>query len=124
MNELTIEQGNKIIALFMELNKGIDSPNVYAINGPIVTPLSLKYHSSWNWLIPVVEKIESIHTDFDGRFGVHIVSNSCSIISTKLNTTRTNPHHSYFNEVTDNAKILATWKAVLQFITWYNQQNQ
>lgn len=80
------------------------------------------FEEDWNLLMPVVEKIEATHTEFDGYFGVHISSNGCSIVSTRLNTSRTNPHYSYFNDVTHETKLSSTWYAVIQFIKWYNSQ--
>lgn len=84
----------------------------------------LQYNTSWDWLMPVVEKIESIWDDFHGYFGVHISSNSCCIQGTKLNTTIENPHYAYFNEVVADTKIQATWQAVTGFIQWYNNNTQ
>ena len=84
----------------------------------------LKYHSSWNWLMPVVEKIESIYDEFHGYFGVHISSNSCCIQGTKLDTRPGKEHYAYFNEVVLSNKKEATHIAVYQFIQWYNKQKE
>lgn len=49
---------NKLIAEFM----GVDQVDIdYAIN----EHGQLKYHSSWDWLMPVVEKIYSLDADID-----------------------------------------------------------
>jgi hypothetical protein len=82
----------------------------------------LQFHASFDWLMPVVEKIERIYDDFHGYFGVYISSNSCTIQGTNLRTTPDNPHYAYHNEVTLNTKIESTWYAVVQFIKWYNTQ--
>lgn len=84
----------------------------------------IKYHSSWEWLMPVVEKIESIYDSFHGYFGVHISSNSCCVQGTKLDTRPGKEHYAYFNEVVHETKIRAAHYAVYQFITWFNQQKQ
>ncbi len=83
-----------------------------------------KYHTNWQWLIPVVEKIESIHDDFHGYFGVHITSNSCAIQGTKLNTSIENPHYAYFAEWHGTTKIEATYIAVVNWIRWWNQKQK
>jgi len=70
---------------------------------------SFKYHSSWDWLIPVIEKIgeqpslgDAPHpTDF--RVGIY------SNIIRKLQELR---------------GILPVHQAVVEFIKWYNTQNQ
>jgi len=80
---------------------------------------SLKYNYSWNDLMSVVEKIESIYDNFHGYFGVHISSNSCSIQGTNLRTDPENPCYAYFNETYGDNKIQATWLAVVSFIKWY-----
>ena len=108
--------GNKLIAEFMGWKHHEDkSYDEYEMN-------NLKYHTSWDWLMPVVEKIESIHSDFHGYFGVYICSNGCTIQATRLNTSIENPHYAYFNDVTLDTKINSTYSAVLQFIQWYNNQ--
>jgi predicted TIM-barrel fold metal-dependent hydrolase len=68
-----------------------------------------KYHESWDWLMPVVEKIESlgfiftIHSDA-GYIGKHWYKGNI-------------PH---FGNVSEN-KITATYNVVIQFINWYNE---
>ena len=84
---------------------------------------NFKFHSSWIWLMPVVEKIESIHDDFHGYFGVHICSNSCVIQGTNLRTDPENFHQAYFSEHYGDNKIQATWLAVVSFIKWWNEYN-
>jgi hypothetical protein len=83
-----------------------------------------KYHSSWEQLMPVVEKIESIQDEFHGYFLVAIASNGCTIQGTNLRTDPDNFHPAYFNDVTLSTKIESTWYAVTQFIQWYNTQTQ
>ncbi len=62
----TIE-GNKLISDFMDLSR--TDQNKYPFGQPItgVNFREAKYHTSWDWLMPVVEKIESIEeAPFDG----------------------------------------------------------
>jgi hypothetical protein len=84
--------------------------------GRIVFHYDLKYHASWEWLMPVVEKIESLEnirfgftidvlhvivTDYKGK-GVEII---------------------WVHKFPDNGdtKLSMTYDAVHQFIQWYNQ---
>ncbi len=105
-------KNNIIIAEFMGYSKEyIESP-------PTDT---FKYHSLWEWLIPVVEKIESIKDSHHGHFGVHISSNNCTIQATNFRPDKpmANPPH-YFSDFTLNTKIDSTYRAVVEFIKWYN----
>lgn len=70
----------------------------------------LKFHISWDWLMLVVEKIESLKESWE----VDIFGNSCEIgIPKKFN----------IDEIMFEAetKIKATYKAVVTFIKWYNE---
>lgn len=96
-------EGNKLIAEFMftcHLPSGkyiLDNNNrVYAEN--------MKFHSSWDWLMPVVEKIEGLN------FGIKIYKNSCWV---------TNYPES--NTCATSSKIKSVWLAVVEFIEWYNR---
>lgn len=108
-----IENGNRLIAEFVGWHKS-PYPNtknsMYRVDdniGEIGIHISVfKFHSSWNELMPVVEKIEK---EFDGFVIIH---NSKCVI---------NPN----NIVTlGETKIEATYKAVVYFITWHNQQTK
>jgi len=68
----------------------------------------LKFHLSWDWLMPVVEKIEYLgHGITIYRKGAHI--NEVGNFSGSING---------FNH---SSKIEQTYKAVVQFINWYNK---
>jgi len=72
------------------------------------------YHLSWDWLMPVVEKIEE--TNF-----IKIIGKYCAISRTKAHgfndwiamegVAFTNP----------KSKLESTYKAVVKFINWYNE---
>jgi hypothetical protein len=95
---------------------------------------NLKYSTSWDWLIPVVEKIESLDLseygykweDMDGetRYNnqnicVEIERNQCWIYM----NLQLDPLHTInaetFNKKCDS-KIDAVYGAVVEFIEWYN----
>lgn len=117
----TIE-GNKLIAEFMgssfkTYKKGHirkDTVTVcYFDDG--MSPFSggvsienLKYHSSWDWLMPVVEKIETID------FVVIIKQGECVIVNNSGNTPK-------FIQQVSTTKIESTWLACVEFIEWYNK---
>jgi hypothetical protein len=68
----------------------------------------LKYHSSWDWLMPVVEKIER-HNEFTN---VLFFPQGCSI---NINT-----ENGFHFDVDCDAKIEAVYNACVEFIKWYN----
>lgn len=71
------------------------------------------YHKNWNELMRVVEKIEALHDD---NFWVKIFDKRCHI--TVSHGGESMGH--YIGET----KIEATYKAVIQFIEWLNEQNK
>jgi hypothetical protein len=105
---MTTLEGNKLISSFMGLAG--KTGNEYPIGIGWCTDEHMQYHSSWDWLMPVVEKIEAIENSDD--YEVDIFGNCCEI--------GTNDNHSAVGKT----KIEATWKAVVQFIQWYNQNKK
>jgi len=111
---------NKLIAEFMGY-KVVDKPKVVngenffeyiGENGNYTYCNSLlEYHTSWDWLMPVVEKIES----FD-------------IISFEKNLQEDGDYQALFTKGANilichyaDTSIEATYKAVVQFINQYNK---
>ena len=119
-------ENNKIIAEFMGLNKtkmffnlktgnyvkketadcDIKVVDVYLKNNKPIT--NFYYHSDWNWLMEVVEKIESL------GYYVNITGTYVSIGAIE---SKTNP---IFIEKDSNIKIEAVYNACVEFIKWYN----
>ena len=75
----------------------------------------MKFHSSWNWLMPVVEKIEDIE-DID----VNILTNGTKIY--KWRTKEVIVDNSA--DISFDNKIEHTYIAVVEFIKWYNEQHK
>lgn len=94
--KLTAEDCNKLIAKFMGLNNR--------------NPNTILYHSDWNWLMEVVDKIESLRDDDNnGFYYVEIYTSSCIIFN----------NGDYLNEIvstTEETKIKAVYNACLEFI--------
>ena len=93
---------------------------------------NLKFHKSWDWLIPVVEKIENLNLkEFFYKWNeeektrynfmsicVDISYNYCNIyVELELDP----PYE--ISSVTLDSKIEAVYKAVVNFINWYNEKN-
>lgn|ERR1035437_6933497 len=111
MKEVIVE-GNKLIAKFMGWvidDSFPDKGRVYrSPKGNIELDTTFKYDKDWNWLMPVVEKIEK---ENGVKMFLHPVG--CEI-------------YVFGKEISNNnsdTKIKATWLSVVEFIKWYNEQN-
>lgn len=71
-----------------------------------ISPDHIRYDRSWDWLMPVVEKIESLK----GRIDIH--QYGCSL-QYKFG--------SVAQEFAEETKIASVFKAVVDFIEWYNK---
>ena len=71
----------------------------------------LKFHSDWNWLMKVVEKIENL------GYGVTIGMADYCIIQNDWKEDLKEIH-----SLTKNGKLLCTYNACIEFIKWYNKQ--
>ena len=93
---------------------------------------NLKFHQSWDWLMLVVEKIENLNLkEFFYKWNeeekirynfmsvcVDISHNYCNIyVELELDP----PYE--ISLVTLNNKIESVYKAVINFINWYNEKN-
>jgi hypothetical protein len=126
ISEEKIDEYNLLIADYINLYKKSTFGGyryVYEIfNNKYTTRLF--FHCSMDWLLPVINKIESTYDEFHGYFGVHICSNCCTIQGTNLRTNPDNPHYAYFNETYGDDKIQATYLGVVSFIKWWNEYNK
>ena len=119
MDKQFIKESNKLIAEFMK-NELIEGkkyllPSKY---GSIIIYNNLKYyhmyHTNWNWLIPVVEKIEIQSKEFFGEYK-DVIINGCKCgIATK---------HDMIS-ITAKSKIEAVYISCVEYIKWYNSQKE
>lgn len=116
-----IQEGNKLIAEFMGIEEIVPCVEVdkqYQLikmkDGGVWTWDEFEYHTSWDWLIPIVEKIENEPIDIS----VVIKKNKCGIYLYK-NT----PNEKCLSIWEASSKIGAVWLAVIDFIKWYNKNN-
>lgn len=121
------EQSNKLIAEFM----GVDSsenwyngrelqeaglPFAYGSMGNGTR--DLRFHTSWSWLMPVVEKIEQLEIiNRAGRFNITSENFDENYTATVLD------EGNNFIQVEGEDKRIATYNAVVEFIKWYNKQH-
>ena len=105
---------NTLIAEFMGMTYGDPNDDSVMIQmtsqGNEVVPIeSMKYHTSWDWLIPVVEKIES-----DERYDVDILQYGTRITDNQKEIV------SNIADISFDKKIEHTYDAVVEFINEYN----
>lgn len=76
---------------------------------------NLLYHAYWDWLMPVVEKIEDL-----------VLSKNHNPVVTieKYITVISDNGESILVECQEETRIEGVYKAVVEFIKWYNQQSK
>ena len=132
MSEQEILEGNKLIAQFMgykyipfDETKPKNSPvgwwkdnrvgiiNKIEKNYLCRKHTDLNYYSSWNWLMPVVEKIDDMK---DVRVNDITIGVTSTIIYARSKT------NSFFKQQNHSGetRIERTYNAVIEFIKWYN----
>ena len=94
-------ESNELIAEFMDMEDHQEMSKY-------VTP---NYHTSWDWLMPIVERIETFGFEF--------------IISENRVKIKHNTDHSieelFFHAETIGSKLNTTYKAVVEFIKEFNK---
>jgi hypothetical protein len=103
-----IIENNKLIAEFMNLDVGFADTNCPMVVGEKNMWTAILYHKSWDWLMPVVEKIESITKTTNQHLFkklLHYSRNQYTIFDLKLT----------------ESLIDKTYKYCIAFIKWYNE---
>lgn len=120
MTQQEIIENNKLIAGFEghKIEYGFKKDKVLFL-GELVGLEKLKYHDSWDWLMEVVERIESSTKVYEFNISFNDVDKChfCEITPSNKNT-------FYIIYTTAETKIEAVYKAVLMFIEWYNEQSK
>ena len=123
-------ENNKIIAEFMGY---ID--NGCSEEGFLINPITnfdeeindLTFHSDWNRLMQLVEKIEQ--TTIKETYGQFNEKESNAIVSVVIENKfcQILSNGIYLNEIVsenEETKIEAVYNACIEFIKWYNEQNK
>lgn len=130
MTDEEVYVGNILIAQFMGIKIRILSYSgrgVGLFNDDQYHP-KLAYHKEWNWLMPVVEKIETITAeDFDKKYIQLPVF--CFNIENNISTINMHVQFEMASEidlpnmyVCGTDKLDAVYKTVVGFIKWYNKE--
>ena len=132
MKQKEIIEGNKLIAQFIGLKRGwwihqekpltddkkqwCDMDGKTFLGTRVYYDKDLKFHESWDWLMPVFEKIEQISELSPSiNFGC-----GTTIWTDGAGTTRI----EIFPETKKESNINISWKAVIEFIKWYNENKK
>lgn len=117
MTKEELTQGNKLIAEFMGYKEDRYPEGLpYSVDlwGPFFNN-DIRYSTSWDWLMPVVEKIGKTY-DVRITWG-----------PTSLDVTYIDRPDVYEGEITSMGGMTAienTWWCVVRFINWYNKNKK
>lgn len=118
----TEKEGNELIAAFMECTQSFDT--YYNKIGKYHFDINdAEYHSSWDWIMPVIEKIEALNDDTVDKVWVSINGRECGMWTyfDASDVLRAGSGNNPFKiKRTASTKIESVWLAVVDFITWYN----
>ena len=126
-----ITENNKLIAEFLDwefddLSETFETPFLKLVDPHAfgdeqysckLQDFELEFHSDWNWMMRVVEKIENLQDE-----------NNCAIYNVQIEQCFVeiiiNHTSETIVEVDSNSKIQAVYNACVEFIKWYNKQNK
>ena len=108
-----METNNKLIAEFIGYKEYVNEGAIQLyIKDEVVKSIGqLDFHSDWNWLMEVVEKIESILPD-DSIITIEYKNCFIPILDDE---------EPFTIEGGGKTKIEAVYNACLEFIKWYNE---
>ena len=127
-----IIENNKIIAEFLNLTSQVIFEQVFAVSENGKTNFykkdELKFHSDWNWLMKVVEKIENLKpiSFLEGRNWQGFEITIYKALNTNINYCiikyiKEGGYMIISNEFSKESKIEAVCNACIKFIKWYNE---
>ena len=122
-------ESNKLIVDFMVIRPVMYSPDIYRWSDQPYysihedTPEKVmkgivsyvKYDSDWNWLMKVVEKIESIVFPNDVFYNLNILG-GCQVYIVSSNMEE-------LVDISEERKLLSVYKDCVEFIKWYNNES-
>jgi hypothetical protein len=136
---------NKLIAEFMGVKPIMESPNVYSyVDSPFISIREdnpekvmegigeyVKYHTSWDWLMPVLNVIEKmgativINSNFNPFHNITFHQVTISIESGTLSDSKktfcTDGFKYKKHSQSSTNKIIEVYNSVVNFIEWYYQ---
>ncbi len=123
MTKEEILECNKLIAEFMGCQKWPDRDAYVTkfgnINEAFNTVEQLRFHKEWDWLMPVVAKIQKL------GYVCVIYANYCNIIEKDLFTKKYDGEGFDIDHYSDSIETVigAVYKCVVEFIKYYNERD-
>lgn len=114
---MNTQESNKIIALFMgadQVDYGMENMYSFKDKQCLYSLPALEYHTSWAWLMPVVEQIEAL------GYLVYMQPDGCQILTKNGNWPDTLIIDADFR----HTRLENTYEGVVSFIQWYNTHNK
>jgi len=112
-----MKKTNILIAKFDGYARVVDDGGIQIYEnkeGQMYDANGLKYHESWDWLMPIVEKIESeLDKNNACKYNITIIQSFVEIIE--------NHTSEIIVELDMDDKINAVYASVIAFIEWYNK---
>ena len=126
MTKQQILEGNNLIAEFMGLTPNPhDNGKTWAMHTEMTDGvlygdnwINLFYDSSWDYIMPVVEKISTLKFRY-GRFSTKIVTLSREPYC-RIDSTAKSFRNSTYKQT---PLIMAVFETVVDFLKWFNEQN-
>lgn len=106
---MNTSENNKIIAEFLSVENPYHKGHYICPNGIATEPKDMRFDTDWNWLMEVVEKIESLGAS------VEINNKLCIIEPTPIFN-----FEFHFSNL-ESTKFKAIYNACVDFINFYNQ---
>jgi hypothetical protein len=123
-NTLSVEEGNKLIAEFMGISVFERYGDVRTYPSGSTVSKRVQYHKSWDWLMPIVEKIEKEHqAEFIIASQVEEKDGEVTWYQDAAINLWTDEGQRYF-ETSSSSKIQSVWDIIIQFIQWHNQNKK
>ena len=122
MTKEEIENSNVLIAEFMGCQKWTDRDAYVTrfgnINSAATTKAQLRFHKEWDWLMPVVEKIQKL------SYVCVIYGNYCNILEKDLFTKKREGYGFDIDHYSDSIETVidAVYMCVIEFIKYYNEK--
>ena len=127
-------EDNKIIAEFLDwefddLSETFETPFLKLVDPHAfgdeqfsckLQDFELEFHSDWNWLMKVIEKIHSMQSYgvLINPNGTYIQDEDDKVICMTFKNEEVN------GEIISSSNIEATFNCCAEFVKWYNEQNK